>query len=183
MFKIRSLVPALVAVTFAFGAQADGKKCRVIDKPEVKFTAVGPAGLKIDGSGDILSADDDGKRIVLKASVRNLKTGIGLRDSHTKKYIEAEKFPEATLKVDRSALKFPEDKKKSEGKATGKFTLHGVEKDLPFHYTAERHGSDLVIDGRAKVNILDHKIEKPCYLGVCVDPEVKIVVHFKLRES
>lgn len=182
MLKIRSLVPALAVTTFALAAYAGGK-CRVIDKPEVKFTAKGPAGLKIEGTGDNLTADDDGKRILLKASVQNLKTGIGLRDNHTRKYLEAEKFPEATLKVDRSALKFPEDQKKSEGDASGKFKLHGVEKDVSFHYTAERHGSDLIVNGSTKIDIRDYGIEKPCYLGVCTDTDVRIAVKFKLREG
>jgi polyisoprenoid-binding protein YceI len=180
--KISSLLPALAITTFALAAVADGK-CRVIDKPKISFTAVGPGGLKIDGTGEDLKVDDDGKRLLLKASVKNLKTGIGLRDNHTRKYIEAEKYPEATLKVDRSSLKFPEDKKKSEGSATGKFKLHGVEKDLTFNYTASRHGSDLIVTGRTKIDIKDYNIEKPCYLGVCVDTGVTIAVNFKLREE
>jgi polyisoprenoid-binding protein YceI len=85
--------------------------------------------------------------------------------------------------VERSALKFPEDKKKTSGNASGKFKLHGVEKDLKFDYTAERHGSDLIVTGNAKINIKDHQIEKPCYLGVCVDEDVKLSVKFKLREG
>jgi len=173
MSKFRSLLPALAALTFALTASADGGKVRLIDKPEITFVAAGPGGLKIEGKGDALSVDDDGKKLVLKASVTNLN----------KKYIEAEKFPEARLTVERSALKFPEDKKKSSGNATGKFKLHGVEKDLKFDYTAERHGSDLIVTGNTKINIKDFNIEKPCYLGVCVDTDVKLAIKFKLREG
>jgi polyisoprenoid-binding protein YceI len=68
-------------------------------------------------------------------------------------------------------------------KAKGTFTMHGVSKEKTFEYTAERHGSDIIVSGSMEVNINEHKIETPCYLGVCVDPKVQVDVKFKLRES
>ena len=77
----------------------------------------------------------------------------------------------------------PEDGKKSSGSAPGKFRLHGVTRDVKVAYSAEKRGSDYSVEGHFQVNIIDHKIEKPCYLGVCVDTNVKVDAKFKLKQK
>ena len=56
-------------------------------------------------------------------------------------------------------------------------------KDVKVSYSVERHGSEYAVEGHFSVNIEDHKIEKPCYLGVCVDTTVKVDAKFKLHEK
>ena len=150
---------------------------------DVRFLALGPAGMKINGKASDLDATEKGGNIRIKVPVHDLKTGIGLRDKHLKKYIKSGSNKHAVLVVDRSKLKLPDDKKTVSGSATGSLTLAGVTKPLKFSYKAKRTGSDFHVQGRAKVDIRDHDIEVPCYLGVCVDPEVKIKVKFKLRDK
>jgi polyisoprenoid-binding protein YceI len=171
--------PALVALTVAFSADAGGK-CRMHDKekPSVKFSVGGPAGLKIDGSSKDLTVEDDGSKIVLKAAVTNLETGMGLRNKHLKKYIGAEQWPAASLTVDKSAIKMP-----GEGTATGQFRLHGVTKEKTFKYKVKKDGSNLEVSGSFEVDITEHNIEKPCYLGVCTDTKVKVTASFKAVDS
>jgi len=178
-YRLSFLTSALAALTVALTAAADGYD--VVGKPDLTFTAVGPGGLKINGTTTELKTMEDGDKVVFKASLKDIKTGIGLRDNHTKKYLGTEQWPDASLTVDKSAIKVPEDGKKSSGSAPGKFRLHGVTKDVKVAYSAERHGSEYAIDGHFSVNIEDHKIEKPCYLGVCVDTTVKVDAKFKLH--
>ena len=177
--RLSSVAPVLMALTAALTAYADGYD--VAGTPSVGFTAVGPGGLKINGSADNLSAIDQGDKVVFKSSLKDVKTGIALRDKHTKKYLGTEEWPDASLTVDKSAIKLPEDGKKTSGTAPGKFRLHGVNRDVKVNYSAERHGSDYAVEGHFSVNIEDHKIEKPCYLGVCVDSNVKVDAKFKLH--
>jgi polyisoprenoid-binding protein YceI len=68
-------------------------------------------------------------------------------------------------------------------KGKGDFTLNDVTKKLPFSYKALRTGSDYHVQALATVDIRDFDIEVPCYLGVCVDPKVKLKVKFKLRDK
>lgn len=150
---------------------------------DVRFLATGPAGMKINGTGSDLSASEADGQVTIKVPVTNLKTGIGLRDKHLKKYLETDKHPDARLGVARSSLKLPEDNQEVQSKGTGSFTLHGVTKALPFSYKAKRTGSDYHVQALATVDIRDHGIEVPCYLGVCVDPLVKLKVKFKLRDQ
>jgi polyisoprenoid-binding protein YceI len=179
--RLSTFAPALALLTVALAASADTYD--VVGKPDLGFTAVGPGGLKINGTTDTLKAFEDGGKLVFKASMTNIKTGIGLRDNHTKKYLEADQWPDASLTVDKSAIKMPEDGKKSSGSAPGKFRLHGVTRDVKVNYTAEKSGADYAVEGHFTVNIIDHKIEKPCYLGVCVDTNVKVDAKFKLKQK
>ena len=177
--RFAHLLPALVLSTVAFAADAGGK-CRINDKekPAVKFVVGGPAGLKIDGTTKDLTVDDDGSKIVLKVAVTNLDTGMGLRNKHLKKYLGAEQWPAASLTVDKSAIKMP-----GEGTATGQFRLHGVTKEKSFKYKVKRDGANLEVSGSFDVDITEHGIEKPCYLGVCTDTKVKVTANFKAVDS
>jgi polyisoprenoid-binding protein YceI len=178
-YRLSSFAPALAALTFALAASADSYD--VVGKPALGFTATGPGGLKINGTAENLIAIEDGGKIVFKASLKDVKTGIGLRDNHTKKYLGVKEWPDASLTVDKAAIKMPEDGKKSSGTVPGKFRLHGVTRDVKVAYSAERTGSEYAIGGHFGVNITDHKIEQPCYLGVCCDTNVKVDAKFKLH--
>lgn len=151
---------------------------------EVKFQAKGPAGLKIDGEGTSLDAREEDGNVIFTASLENLKTGIGKRDEHLKEALGVNKgHKQARLTVPRSAVKLPEDNKTVEGKTTAKFFLHGKERNVPVEYKVKRTGSDYHVQGRTSINIEEYGIEKPCYLGVCVDPNVRIRVKIKLRDK
>jgi polyisoprenoid-binding protein YceI len=178
-FRLSSFATALAALTVALAASADSYD--VVGKSDIGFTATGPGGLKINGTADNLTAFEQGDKLVFKASLKNVKTGIGLRDKHTKKYLDTEKWPDASLTVDKSAIKMPEDGKKTSGTVPGKFRLHGVTLDTKVNYSAERTGSTYTVGGHFGVNIVNHKIEKPCYLGVCCDENVNVHAKFKLN--
>lgn len=149
----------------------------------VKFQAVGPAGLKIDGTGSSLTVTEKDGKIEFVAGVTDLKTGIKMRDDHLKKALAVEKHKEAKLVVERSQLTLPEAGKASKGKVAGKLTLHGQEKSVPVYYKVERKGEDYEVSGRTTVNIEEFGIEKPCYLGVCVKPDVKVSVKVTLQDK
>jgi len=176
----RSVLTVLAASTVSLAASATLEDAGDVD---VRFLAKGPAGMKINGEGGDLTASEKGGKIKITVPVDNLKTGIGLRDRHLKKYLEAGTYKKATLVVERSALKFPGNDKTVRSKSKGEFTLHNVTKTLSFEYKALRTGSDYHVQALATVDIRDYGIEVPCYLGVCVDPDVKIKVKFKLREK
>lgn len=182
--KYRSFIrpAALVASLVLTCAVAAHAALKHVEKGESSFLAVGPAGLKIDGHGAGVTVSEADGIITVKAPVNDLKTGMDLRDGHLKKAIHADAHPDATLAVSRSALTFPEDNKEVTGSATGKFTLNGVTKDLKFQYKVKRTGSHFHVQGLIDVDITAFGIEKPCYLGVCVEKDVKAKVKIKLQE-
>jgi polyisoprenoid-binding protein YceI len=139
--------------------------------------------MRIKGEGSGLTASESGGKLKITVPVTNLKTGIALRDRHLRKYLETDKYANATLEVERSKLKLPGNDKEVEASATGDFTLHGVTRATKFNYKAARTGSDYHVQALATIDITDFKIEQPCYLRVCVDKEVKLKVKFKLRDK
>lgn len=170
----------LSASTFAVAAHAG---LTTIGGSDIQFKAAGPAGLKIDGTGGGLQASESGGTVTIKAPLKSLKTGISLRDKHLKDALNVSKHSTATLTVKRSDLKFPDDKKTAKGSAKGKMTLNGTTKPLKFNYKVERTGSDYHVQGLATLDITKFNIEKPCYLGVCVNEKVDVKVKFKLRDK
>lgn len=154
-----------------------------IGSSSVQFRATGPGGLKIDGTGSGLTAGESGGELKVVAPLTNLKTGISLRDKHLKDAINADAHSKATLQVKRAALKIPANDQSVQGSARGSFTLNGVTKPVSFDYKASRTGSDYHVQGLATIDITRFNLEQPCYLGVCVDKEVKLKVKFKLREK
>jgi polyisoprenoid-binding protein YceI len=178
----RSILVTIVFSILTFSLVASARLVSAGDV-DVRFLALGPAGMKINGKSGELNVEEKDGKIVHTAPLTNLKTGIGLRDKHLRGYLETDKYPNATLVVDKSKLTLPEDNKTSRGSATGQFTLHGVTKPLKFSYRAKRTGSDYHVQGLADVDIRDHKVEVPCYLGVCVQPVVKLKIKYKLRDQ
>jgi polyisoprenoid-binding protein YceI len=178
--RLLAVAVALVATGLLVAAHASWT---LIDTPTVEFLAVATAGLKIAGQSDALSAGEAGGTLTLTAGLTDLKTGVGLRDTHLRKYLETERYPTATLIVDRSTLKLPADNEIVAADGVGQFTLHGVTAAMPFEYQAKRLGSDYLVQGNLKLSLSDFKIEQPCFLGVCVDNEIKVKVKCKLRDQ
>jgi len=148
--------------------------------PHVAFTAVGPAGLKIEGETAELDVAEQGDKIVVTVPLRNLHTGIALRDHHLKdKYLEVGQFPKSELTIERSALKLPES-----GPVTadlhGVLSLHGKSKPVTVHYEATKSGTTTSVHGKFRINITDYGVSVPSYLGVTVKPDVDVEASFRI---
>jgi polyisoprenoid-binding protein YceI len=141
--------------------------------------------MNIDGRAGDIKAEEKGGKLSIKVSAKSLKTGIGLRDKHLRGYIEADKCPDITFEVDRSKLKLPPDGKEITGEVVGAFTLHCVTKEMKFKYKAKRTGSDYHVQAfpTQPLDITDHKVSVPSYLGVTVDKKVELKIKFKLRDT
>src|SRR5262245_57585107 len=173
---MKRLVPSYLAIALisASGLVFAGAGAPVVQSSTVKFEAVGPAGLKINGeSGGLRASEADGK-VKLTAPMTEFHTGIGLRDKHLRNALEADKHKDAVLVIDRSSIKLPQGGATSSGNASGDLTLHGVTKPAKFSYTITKSGDGYKVHADFQVNIIDYQIKKPCYLGVCVEDVVKV---------
>jgi len=154
------------------------------NQAKVSFSCSGPGGLRIEGTGNELSAADKGDALTITVPLAKISTGIGIRDTHMHgKYLESQKFPTAELVVPRSGLKFPADGSSVDASAPGTMTIHGKSKPVTFHYKATRKGKAYEVHGDVKVDMRDYGIETPTYLGITVKPPVDIAVSFQLVES
>lgn len=170
----------IAALTFSLVAAA---KLSKTGAATAGFHASGPAGMSIDGTTSDVNVADDGSSVTVVVKLANLNTGMGLRDRHTKEYLEVDTYPTAELKVARSALKFPAAGAESSGDAKGSLKIHGQSKDVTFHYSAKLDGDTFDVKGSTKININDFGIKTPSYLGVSVKPDVGVDVHFQAKDN
>jgi polyisoprenoid-binding protein YceI len=147
------------------------------------FKAAGPAGLTIEGVTTDMVITDDGTTLTISVPLANLKTGIDLRDKHTKNAIEADKYPTTTLTVARAALTFPAAGAESSGDAHGQLALHGQTRDVTFHYSARQSGDTISVKASTRINVDDFGVKRPSYLGVTVKPDVDIITAFDARDN
>lgn len=145
---------------------------------EVSFTATGPAGLRIVGTTNKLSVKDDGAQIAVTVPLKDIDTKIDLRNKHMRdKYLEVDKYPDAVLSVQRSALAIPTGEKTS-GSAQGTMTIHGQTKPVTFNYKADKQGGKIAVDGAVRLNINDYNITAPSFMGATVKPDVDVAAKF-----
>jgi polyisoprenoid-binding protein YceI len=100
--------------------------------------------------------------------LRNLDTGIGVRDTHTKKHLEVEKYPEAILVQAHG----------EDGKGTGVIRIKGIEQKIAGTY--ELSGTNLVAHFPLKLS--DFKIEGIKYMSIGVDDNVTLDVTVPIKQ-
>ena len=125
-----------------------------------------PAGDFTGRTSDVTgSAIVAGKKVTaenIRVSLKNIKTGVELRDSHTRKHLEADKFPEAILVKGEG----------ENGKGSGLLKIRGIEKQVAGTYKIV--GSELV--AQFKIKLSDFKISGIKYMGIGVDDDVNLGV-------
>jgi len=168
---------SIAAVTFT-ALVAEAKLARTGDA-QVSFSASGPAGLTIVGTTSELAIAETDQDVVVTVPLRNLDTKIELRNKHMReKYLEVAKYPNAELRVPKSAVQAP-----TSNKATGQLTLHGQTRPVTFSYVTKPDGAATGVTGSFRINILEFGIEKPSYAGVSVKPDVDISVAFHVTKD
>jgi len=116
---------------------------------------------KVEGSAKAL-ADGSFQAANISVGLTEVDTGIGLRDTHTKKHLETDKFPSAIL-VSATG---------KGGKGTGVIKIKGIEQKISGTY--EIDGGTLT--AHFPLTLSDFKIDKIKYMGIGVDDTVNVDV-------
>lgn len=188
--NLRTLATAItllfLAPGLAHGKNAPSNLDFKIRSGDVTFLATGKPGfLRINGKGAKPSGqfamDANRKKLVsgeVKVALDSFETGLSLRDRHMKeKYLETDKFPEATFKAD--AFDFPSGRIPASAELKGSLTLHGVTKPVVATLKIKETNDSLEISADFEAVLTDYKIEIPEYAGVTVAEKVKISTTFK----
>jgi polyisoprenoid-binding protein YceI len=193
-----ALVLAPVALGTAPAAQADGAKTFKVDASggsSIQFVSDAPLE-KFTGKSTSISGEikvDPGKPAAGKADIKvdagSIKTNLELRDEHLRgeNWLDAKKYPHARLVITKIG---GADKLKAnevtEVTVHGKFTLHGVTKDVntkaKVRYTpGEGPKESLRVQSSFTVHLEDYKISIPSIVALKVSPD--IVVNVDLRAA
>ena len=173
---------AVVVTALTFAARALAGWTRTAPPAEARFNGSGPGGFKLAGKTAAVDVKDDGKALTVVVALKDLSTGIALRDTHMRdKYLEVQKYPETTLSLPLAALTIPVDGKDGEGDVKGNVTLHGVTKEQAVHYKASCKAGVCDVTGTLPLDMHDYGIHVPAYLGITVKPLVNITVTFQAK--
>jgi len=187
--KIRSkltigLVSSVMCVAALAHAAGEYKKAKAkVDEEGITFDAKAPGNMAIDGTvpGVAVAKEENGK-LLFKVELEKLKTGIALRDTHTKKMLRVDQGP----KYQMAELRVPKNVDPKGKEVVGSFTLNGVTKDLKIKYkaVAATDNSDtpkpvLKLTAHFTVDVLQFGVTKEqiCYMGVCADSRAEVTAH------
>ncbi|QDK39358.1 YceI family protein [Bdellovibrio sp. NC01] len=102
-------------------------------------------------------------------NLKGIQTGVSLRDEHTKKHLDVEKYPDAVL-VSATG---------KDGKGEGVLRIRGIDHKIQGSYKLE--GSNLVAQFPLKLS--DYKIDGIKYMGVGVSDEVNLLVTVPVKQN
>lgn len=154
------------------------------EKGKVAFLAKGkPALISITGEAVGLSGNINDHKGQISGEIlfnlEKLKTGITLRDEHMKnKYLEIEKYPVATLRIDR--LHFPQLEEKFS--FDGILTLHGISQSVKGQGLLKDSGNSKFISAEIPIKLSQFNIDIPSFKGITVAEDVLIKVDSPVRQ-
>lgn len=194
--RLVSLALLLAPLAFATGASAQARTFKVDASGGSSIQFVSDAPLeKFTGKTTSLSGDitvDPNKvekaKADVKAEVGTIKTNVALRDEHLagENWLDAKKFPQARFVVSKVS---GADKLKAndvtEVNVTGKFTIHGVTKDVTtkakIRYTPGGDGGKdgLRVQATFTIHLEDYKVSIPSIVALKVSPDIVVNVDLK----
>ncbi len=185
---IRRALP-IVAAFLVTGTAIAAETVEIKDC-KVTFSTLGrPVLVKIEGKSEIpckgsLEISDDGKVSgKLSMELTKIDTGIGLRNKHLREnYLQTDQFPVAELnQISPENLKTQLDQGSNERqKFAAKLKLHGVEAPITAGtYTIQRGSKGRTLSASFRVDLPDHGVQRPSFMGVEVVDAVEIDVKFK----
>lgn len=180
------------AVTAALAATPAWAELRSSGTAEVAlYLPGGTGGHAVRGKSDKLVVSETGGVVTVTAYLdcivedgrhtSCIQTGIALRDAQMWKYLEAGTFQKAVLSVERNRLRIPSGEEVT-ADAVGKLAVHGVERQVSFHYLAARVGNYTQVNGKLMVNLNDFNIERPSFFGVHTGTLAQIRVRFTVYD-
>jgi polyisoprenoid-binding protein YceI len=177
----RSAAASLLFVFFFWHSNSFAKQANVdLSRGEssVTFVAIGrPSMLKIHGKSDKPlhgTLTIAGQKLSGKCSfdLESLTTGLSLRDDHMKhKYLETEKYPQASLSFTKAALS--SDKAPFEGS----LTLHGVSKPIRGNASFSNQAGKMRIAAEFELDIAEYGISQPSFSGITMAKKVNVQVN------
>jgi len=172
----------LICLAFAVVSASSWAGWSSAGENTIGFSATGTLGLKIDGSVSKVDIKEDGGALKLTVALKDVETGMGLRNKHMLEDVEAAKFPDIALSIPLETLKLPEDGKSLEAEGKGTWSFHGKTKELPFKYTASAKGGVVSIEATSALNVKDFEVKIRSYMGITVKPDVAIRAKLSLKK-
>jgi len=194
----RCLTPAIVVLSFAgyAGAQTAGEPSVVEVKNGTAVFEVGTnvGAINVHGKSNDLTARlkmrqaPDGavlEGIEAAVPVKSLGTGMGLRDSHMRKYVFTTpdgQVPDLRFSADKAVCSKAEARQ-STCELSGNLAIRGTERPFTVVLKVSEESGTLRAVGDGKVTLSAYGIERPSQLGVTTDDDVKLRFDLTARQA
>lgn len=188
-----ALVASTAGLRPAF-AEAQSQTFSIPESGASKATFISDAPLetmkgetsRVSGQISFDPADIGGVKGSFKVPVTSIRTGSDLRDEHLAGdgWLDAKKYPHATFEISK-LVKGPKELKPGKSakvKVQGKFTVHGVTKDVVADGTVRWAPSDkdaLRIEASFNVALEDHEVSVPSIVRLKVANELSVKVDLR----
>jgi polyisoprenoid-binding protein YceI len=175
--------------TFKVEEGGDNKIQFVSDAPLERFTGTNS---KVSGEIKVDPAKAAQTKADIKVKMNSFKTGIALRDEHfqSENWLDAKKFPEAKFVITKiTGLDVLKPGTPAEATVVGKFTLHGITKDVTasakIRLVPAEGGKpeSLRVQATFKAKLEDHKISIPSIVALKVAPVIEVNVDMTGKKS
>lgn len=138
---------------------------------------------KVTGTLEVDPADITSAKGKFKAAVASLRTGNDLRDEHLQGdgWLDAENSPYIHFEIAEVVLGKKGSKELKKGKDTkvevkGRFTAHGITKDVTARGTVKWSGETIRIKADFPVKLTDHDISVPSIVRLKVANDIAVSV-------
>jgi polyisoprenoid-binding protein YceI len=168
--------------TFKVDESGESRIQFVSDAPLERFTGTSS---KLSGEIKLDPAKVAQTKAEIKVAVPSIKTGLALRDEHlqAENWLDGKKYPEAKFVITKvTGLDALKPGVSADATVLGKFTLHGVTKDVKATAKVRLIPAEgakpesLRVQATFPVKLEAHKVSIPSIVALKVAPEVKINV-------
>jgi polyisoprenoid-binding protein YceI len=162
MFKMFLSASVFIFMSYAMAASEATFDVHLI--PAGDFT-----GRTNDVSGTATMIGNKVQANNIHVSLKNIKTGVEVRDKHTQKHLETDKYPDAILVHGEG----------ENGQGKGLLKIKDTEKEVAGTYKVI--GNELA--AQFKIKLSDYKITGIKYMGVGVDDDVTLNVKVPITQG
>ncbi len=175
--------------TFKVEEGGDSKIQFVSDAPLERFTGTSSA---VSGEIKLDPAKAAQTKADIKVKMNSFKTGIELRDEHfqSENWLDAKKYPDAKFVISKvTGLETLKPGASTEATVIGKFTLHGITKDVTAKAKVRLIPAEggkpesLRVQATFTAKLEDHKVSIPKIVALKVAPQITVNVDFTGKKS
>jgi len=185
---------SLTLSTAAFASDQDSTTIEVHSGTVVFDAATNVSAISVHGKSTALEGhaqvrqSDQGltiEQVEASVPVTSLATGMGLRDSHMRKYVFTTadgQMPDVRLEAAHAACT-PAAGHDMTCQLTGSLAIRGLDRPFAMTLKVSESGDTFRVAGDADVKLSSYQIERPSQLGVTTDDDVKLHLEFTGRPA
>lgn len=166
----------LIFLFFTFAVQ--GQKY-ISESSKISFySRASIEDIAADNTKSLSMFNAETSEVAFSVPIREFKFAKSLMEEHfNEKYLETEKYPKSTFQGKIVDFQ-PQLSGVQQVKAQGKFTLHGVTKDIEVPGILEMANGKVMMKSKFKVKLIDYNIARPKLLWQNIADEIEVTIDF-----